>query len=157
MLDREPILDLWAQGVTSQGIADVLGISHSATVRNAVKMARREGDPRAEKRHNRSLVRLDRDSVLDMWATGKKTSDIATAHGCHPHTVYNVIHAARRLGDLRAKYPRESSQRARGDIDWWNSEASKRGMTRAALRRKVLSVIAHDRLISAILDDEALA
>ncbi len=89
-----------------------------------------------------------------MWAAGERTGVIATAHKCHPHSVYNIVHAARTLGDDRAKYPRQSTQRARGDIDWWNSEAAKRGMTRAALRRKVLAVISSDRLVSAILDDE---
>jgi DNA-directed RNA polymerase specialized sigma24 family protein len=98
-LKRDAILDLWAQGLTKEDIAERTG-STPISVNTTVVIARRCNDPRAVRRSDSFDER--REKILDLYAAGNPVSQIATVLGGGLKGIETVLYRARKAGEPRA-------------------------------------------------------
>jgi hypothetical protein len=91
---------------------------------------------------------LDWEAILDRWAKGQTSVEIAFALNIAPEAVRTVVQRARKRGD-----PRADRRCKPAPFSKMNREAKRRGMTRRELERLILRFVARDNLFAAVLDD----
>lgn len=91
-----------------------------------------------------------RDEILDLWVVGISRSEIAAKLGITIDTVRYAVNGARANGDPRAVFRKPGQKRT-----YFAEEALKRGISRKSLLALLLRTIEQDRLVNAVLDDEA--
>jgi len=98
------VIEMWAAGDMMQTIAEKLDIA-LRTVRNRIRAARLDGDPRAAMRKMIAPGRTAdgrSEEILDLWAAGKQAPEIGPMVGVAPDVVHRVVTRARGRCDPRA-------------------------------------------------------
>lgn len=90
---------------------------------------------------------FDLNHALDLWSDDVPGDEIASRLGIRIGCLHRAISVARANGDARAK------SRAYVSPDYFTRKATSMGITRGQLIRRILSTIAQDDMVKAILDD----
>jgi DNA-binding CsgD family transcriptional regulator len=159
------VIALALTGKKRSQIADELGLTCDsvgaillkARRRNLLPPAKRATPPSARD-HN--PIKREAES-LRLACEGVPPREIAVRLGCQPSTVYHYLWKARREGNFEGRFKTGTE----GNRGTWSAQiprelaetlrpmAEVRGMTLGDLARSVLSRVAEDNLVDAVLDD----
>lgn len=163
---REHVVALALSGLKRSEIADQLGLSPIAVGRT-LGTARKRGllppPKRARVVTETTRPRLKRETeIIRLAREGMAPRDIATELACQPSTVHHYLWKARREGTFEGAFPRGPGREPgsstaflpRSLVIALQPAAAERGVTLCKLAQAILTRVADDGLVNAVLDDE---